>query len=246
MELFGTHSSAQLMQLAKDLFAEERQEKKVLNGWFLSREIAADASEGRSLALEEKAAVELEAVIDRLPLEISPNAIFAATQRDAFAASYALINPAFEVESFKGYCDPLEVYDYATPAGDVTRERIARMRERAAGNDYVRDLAGVYDGCKEYTGEVAYFVEQVTGHLIPDFRRALRDGVGAMLAEIDEKLPSLDARHAENLRSMRRALSCVLRLAKRYAALARTLAEKAEGAERERYELIERTLARVP
>ena len=87
MELFGTHNSAQLMQLAKDLFAEERQEKKILNGWFLSREIAADASEGWALNEEEKAALELEAVIDRLPLEISPNAIFAGTQRDAFAAS---------------------------------------------------------------------------------------------------------------------------------------------------------------
>ena len=246
MELFGTHNSAQLMQLAKDLFAEERQEKKILNGWFLSREIAADASEGWALNEEEKAALELEAVIDRLPLEISPNAIFAGTQRDAFAASYALINPAFEVESFKGYCDPLEVYDYATPAGEVTAERISKMRERAADSDYVRDLARVYENCRQYTGEVAYFVEQVTGHLIPDFRRALRVGVGALLIEIDEKLPTLDAQHAESLRSMRRALACALRLAKRYAALAYGLAEKSEGPERERYRLIERTLAHVP
>ena len=109
MEIFANHSPALLTEKAKALFTEERQTKKILNGWFLSREIAADASQGLQLGEEEKAALELEAIIEKLPLEISSNAIFAGTQRDAFAASYALINPAFKVETFRGYCDPLEV-----------------------------------------------------------------------------------------------------------------------------------------
>ncbi|MBR4991111.1 MAG: hypothetical protein IKY96_08110, partial [Oscillospiraceae bacterium] len=140
MDLFTHYSPDILTEKAKALFAEERQTKKVLNGWFLAKEIAADASQGLALSEEEKAALELEAVIDQLPLEISDNAIFAGTQRDAFAASYALINPAFQVETFRGYCDPLEVYDYATPTEDVSAQRIAAMRERAADSDYVRSL----------------------------------------------------------------------------------------------------------
>lgn len=154
----------------------------------MSRELAADATEGKKLALEEKAAAELEAVIAQLPLEISDNAIFAGTQRDAFAASYALINPAFEVESFKGYCDVLEVYDYAQPDGDVTQERITAMRARAAESDYAKSLAKVYADCDEYTEEVVFFVEQCTGHLIPDFRSALKSGVRHMIADIDTQL----------------------------------------------------------
>ena len=117
--IFATLSPDALTVRAKALFAEERREKKILNGWFLAREIAADASQGLNLPEEERAALELEAIIDNLPLEISGNAIFAGTQRDAFAASYALINPAFQVETFRGYCDPLEVYDYATPTHEI-------------------------------------------------------------------------------------------------------------------------------
>lgn len=110
----------------------------------------------------------------QLPIELSEHAILAGTQRDAFAASYALINPAFRVETFRGYCDPLEVYQYVTPTEDITEERIAAMRSRAAKGPYVRMLNEVYDQYKEYTEEVAFFVEQVTGHMIPDFRPALK------------------------------------------------------------------------
>lgn len=220
MNLFHQFSPEILTEKARALFNEERQTKKVLNGWFLAKEIAADASAGQDLPEEEKAALELEAVIDALPLEISDHAIFAGTQRDAFAASYALINPAFQVETFRGYCDPLEVYDYATPAGDVTLERIEAMRTRAADSDYVRDLNKVYGACGEYTDEVAFFVEQVTGHLIPDFRRVLKEGIAPLLADIEAKIPQADESHARNLRAFARSLKCAIRLAHRYAALA--------------------------
>lgn len=246
MEIFTNHSPALLTEKAKALFTEERQTKKILNGWFLSREIAADASQGLQLGEEEKAALELEAIIEKLPLEISSNAIFAGTQRDAFAASYALINPAFKVETFRGYCDPLEVYDYATPTEEVPAERIAAMRERASDSDYVRDLNKVYDACGEYTEEVAYFVEQVTGHLIPDFRRAMKVGLSTLLSEIEEKLPALDETHAYNLRCMARALKCAIKLAHRYAAIAEENAKAAEGEQKEIFELMAATLRHVP
>ena len=129
MQLFDFTTHQQIGLQAKALFDEERTQKKILNGWFLSREIAHVATAGQNLSLEAKAVTELEAIIDQLPLEISEHAIFAGTQRDAFAASYALINPAFTVESFKGYCDPLEVYDYANPTEDIPTSRIAAMSQ---------------------------------------------------------------------------------------------------------------------
>ena len=241
MELFTHYSPAALTEKAKALFAEERQTKKILNGWFLAKEIAADASQGKALSEEEKATLELEAVIDQLPLEISDNAIFAGTQRDAFAASYALINPAFQVETFRGYCDPLEVYDYATVTDEIPAARIAAMRERAADSDYVRSLNAVYSQCSQYTDEVAWFIEQVTGHLIPDFRRCLRDGISGLLAEIEAKLPTADEAHAHNLHCFARSLRCAVKLAHRYADIA---GEKA--AENPIFSLMAETLRRVP
>ena len=119
MKIFDIYTPEAVDEKARALFTQERAEKQVLNGWFLSREIAYDASNGKDLHIEEKAAVELEAIANELPLEISEHAIFAGTQRDAFAASYALINPAFTVETFKGYCDPLDVYNYATATEEI-------------------------------------------------------------------------------------------------------------------------------
>ena len=248
MELFDLLNPAQVSEKARLLFNEERQTKKILNGWFLSRELAADATEGRDLNIEDKAATELEAVIRALPLEISDHAIFAGTQRDAFAASYALINPTFEVETFRGYCDPLEVYDYATPSGDVTTQRIASMRSRASGSAYVRELTQVYADYAEYTGEVAFFVEQVTGHLVPDFREALKHGVRSMMDAIDRKLSGEDLPDKKQLtlKAMRKALQCAITLAHRYADIAeRAMAAVSESRKKE-LQLMSDTLHRVP
>lgn len=241
MDLFTHYSPDILTQKAKALFAEERQTKKILNGWFLAKEIAADASQGKALSEEEKATLELEAVIDQLPLEISDNAIFAGTQRDAFAASYALINPAFQVETFRGYCDPLEVYDYATPTEEIPAARIAAMRERAADSDYVRSLNRVYQSCGEYTDEVAWFIEQVTGHLIPDFRYCLKEGISGLLAEVEATLPTVDKARAHNLHCFARSLRCAVKLAHRYAAIA-----EEKSAENPVFALMAETLRRVP
>lgn len=247
MNVFAHHDPAQLTALAKALFAEERTSKTVLNGWFLAQEIATDVAKESHSDLETCAAEKLEAIVARLPLDISDNAVFAGTQRDAFAASYALINPAFTVESFRGYCDPLEVYDFATPTEEVPQSRIDAQRERAADSDYVRTLSRVYADCAQDTEEVAYFIEQVTGHLIPDFRRAIRVGLEALRGEIAQALPrTTDPAHAANLRAMDRSLACALTLAGRYAALAREKAGAAEGEAKERFALMAETLDRVP
>lgn len=249
MELFSTVTPAALTEKAKKLYREERESHKILNGWFLSKEIAADADETMTETDPElRAAAELEAIIEKLPIEISDNAILAGSQRDAFAASYALINPAFKVETFRGYCDPLEVYDYATPTDEVSAQRIAAMRARYAKTPYVKALNKVYGEYGEYTDEVAFFIEQVTGHMIPDFRPALKNGVRALIHGIDEKIAAggLTEKQVNNLTAMKRSLRCAVKLAHRYADLAQSRMAAADGQRKAELELMVRTLRKVP
>ena len=239
----------QIWEQAKALYYEEREAHKILNGWFLSRELAADASEAFGDGHPEKrAAQELRAIVEKLPIEISKHAVLAGTQRDAFAASYALINPAFRVETFRGYCDPLDVYNYATPTEEIPAERIAAMKERASTSPYVKALNKVYGEYEEYTEEVAFFIEQVTGHMIPDFRPALKYGVAALIARIDERLAKEDLSDKKrgNLEAMKESLLCAVLLAHRYADLAAKLAQNADGDEKENLLTMEAILRRVP
>ena len=249
MELFHTITPVALTEKAKKLYREERESHKILNGWFLAKEIAADAGENCTETHPElRAAAELEAVIEKLPIEISDHAILAGSQRDAFAASYALINPAFRVETFRGYCDPLEVYDYATPTEEVSVERIAAMRARYAKTPYVKALNKVYGTYGEYTDEVAFFIEQVTGHMIPDFKPALKHGVKALMEGIDAKLAAggLNDKQIGNLQAMKRSLNCAIRLAHRYADLAQSQLETADPQRKAELELMIKTLHKVP
>ena len=234
---------------AKSLYYEEREAHKVLNGWFLSRELAADAAEAFGDGHPEKrASMELRAIVEGLPIEISEHAILAGTQRDAFAASYALINPAFRVETFRGYCDPLDVYNYATPTEEIPAERIAAMKERASKSPYVSALNKVYGAYEEYTEEVAFFIEQVTGHMIPDFRPALKYGVKALIARIDERLAKdgLSEKKRGNLEAMKESLTSAVVLAHRYADLAAKMAKEADEERKTELLTMEAILRRVP
>ncbi len=249
MELFNVTSAAALSEKAKALYRQERQAHKILNGWFLAKEIAAEAEEASQETHPELRAAEcLEAIVEKLPIELSEHVVLAGTQRDAFAASYALINPAFRVETFRGYCDPLEVYDYATPHGEVTQERIAAMRGRYAKTPYVKALNKVYGAYGEYTDEVAFFIEQVTGHMIPDFKPALKHGVNALMEGIDERCAQggLSEKHKKNLLAMKRSLGCAVKLANRYAELAKTQQATASPQRAAELALMEKTLRRVP
>lgn len=249
MELFHTLSAYALTEKAKKLYREERESHKILNGWFLSKEIAADAAEAMTETNPElRAAGELEAIIEKLPLEISDYAILAGSQRDAFAASYALINPAFRVETFRGYCDPLEVYEYATATEEISAERIAAMRERYAKTPYVKALNKVYGSYGEYTDEVAFFIEQVTGHMIPDFRPALKHGVKALMDGINAKIAAgnLTDKQIGNLQAMKRSLGCAVTLAHRYADIAKAQQETADAQRKAELVLMEKILRKVP
>ena len=241
------YPAASVTAAAKELFKEERAKMRV-DGWFLSREIVCNKQkELTGLSKEMRAAKELEAILTELPLSISNHAVFAGSQSDAFARSYALINPSFRVETFSGYCDPTAVYGDIEPNEEFTPERIARVCEFAKDSAYVRSLSAMYKEYESYTEEVAFFIEQVTGHIIPDFRPALKHGLTAILAELDNKFNTeTDPLKKDNYAAMQVTLKAVLTLAERYAVIAEEKTATANGNRKDQLLHLAATLRRVP
>ncbi len=235
-----------LTALANNLFKEER-EINNLTGWFIIKETESKFEEEyKNYSPMKKAALKFREAIKVLPLSISDNAVFAGTQRDAFARSYALINPTFKVETFAGYCDPTAVYDDITVTDVFTKERIETLRELDKKTPYVKELTAVYNSCENLTGEVAFFIEQVTGHLIPDMRAVLKYGIKKLIKDIDEKLTECSDDKKENYEAMKISLETANLLAERYKKLAEEKAENADVDKKERFLLIADTLGKVP
>ena len=242
------YTSAKVTEMAKALFKEERALGR-LDGWFLARESARRADEDGAVALQKemRAARELDRIVDELPLSISQNAIFAGTQRDAFARTYALINPAFKVETFSGYCDPTAVFDDIVINDEFTQERVDSLRDYTRNGDYVSSLSKVYAENEDYTAEVAFFIEQVTGHLIPDFRPALKYGVKKIIADIEARAAKeTDAEKKTTFAALVISLKAAVKLARRYADIAKAQQADASGDRLEHLILLENTLRKVP
>lgn len=239
--------AGELTELAKKRFQEERGVDH-LEGWFLAKEIMRECD---SKYKEEpdciRTAKTLAAVAEKLPLWLSDHQVFAGTQDDAFARSYALINPAFSVDSFTGYCDPVAVFGDIDPAGDITRERIEELKEYNTETAFSKALCSAYDKAGDDTSEAIYFIEQVTGHLIPDMRPVLRIGVEGLKRRIGEqRRKETDVQKLAYYEAMDTALGAVLVLAERYASLAEEKAAAAAGKDRERFLLMAETLKNVP
>ncbi len=183
----NVYAPGKLTEMAKALYREEREIMR-LDGWFLAKEteMLHDA-EYSGYSNEVKKAYLLCEVLKALPLTLSENAVFVGAQRDAFARSYALINPSFTVEGFSGYCDPMAIYNDIEPNEEFTAERIDKVRAFTAKSKMVEMLNTTYGKAEDYTKEVIFFVEQVTGHVIPDFRTALRLGIDALISEANAK-----------------------------------------------------------
>ena len=100
MEVKAVFQADRITDLAKKRFQEER-ELNHLEGWFLAKEIQRECDE--TYKNEEDciriARTQVE-VMKRIPLTLGEYHVFAGTQDDSFARSYALINPAFTVDSF--------------------------------------------------------------------------------------------------------------------------------------------------
>ncbi len=247
MKINELYKQDEITLKAKALFKEERSLMR-LDGWLIAREAAyLHSEEFSSLDKEMRAAKELEAIIEILPLSISDNAVFAGTQRDAFARSYALINPSFRVETFSGYCDPTAVFNDIEPNEEFPKERIDAVREFTKKTDYVSTLMDMYGKYEDYTGEVAFFIEQVTGHLIPDFRPVLKYGLDKIIADINEKLSAeTNEKKITNYKSFIITLESTKRLAERYAEIAESKLAEADDTRKLQLQLMVKTLKKVP
>ena len=181
------YKPGELTKMAKALYREERDIKR-LDGWFIAKEAEMIADDRYAdFPPEIKKAHLLCEVLQKMPLFISDNAVFVGTQRDAFAKSYALINPSFTVAGFSGYCDPMAIYNDIEPNEEFSEERIDRVRSFTSKTKMVQMLNETYAKAENYTKEVVFFVEQVTGHVIPDFRYALKYGIDRMIADAKSK-----------------------------------------------------------
>ena len=236
-----------LDEQARLLFKEERALTR-LDGWFILRETILEyESQHQGEHKEILSANALCYALERLPIYLSENAVFAGTQRDAFAQSYALINPNFKLSTFNGYCDPTAVFNDIEPNDEFTSERIDKVRKQTEKTPYVSTLKKVYADAEIDTKEVAYFIEQVTGHLIPDFRKAIKYGVNALQSEIDEKIAKEnDEEKKNNLLAFKTSLNGAKILATRYKEL---VIKQKETANAERITELDRlinTLDKVP
>ena len=247
MKIEQIYSAEELTELAKARFQEERSLDH-LEGWFLAREIAMECDETfRDDPDSIRIGKTLVEVMKRIPLTIGSYHVFAGTQDDAFARSYALINPAFQVSSFAGYCDPVAVFGDIDPIGDITEERIAKVKDYYSKNEFAKVLTAAYDPVEPYTAEAVFFLEQVTGHVVPDVRGYLENGAVAVREEICRRQEETgDPQKKEYYEAMKYSVDALLVLAERYRAMALEKVERAEGKAKERFALMAETLAKVP
>lgn len=233
-----------------DEFFQEQKKTTVLNGWFKVLEIQKEVSREipSETSLELQAALRLKAVAERLPLSISDFAVFAGTQNDAFSSSYALIHPSFKVEEFRGYCDPLAVFNDLGAEEGLTEERIESVKAYYAQTDYVKDLKAAYAPYAEQTEEALFFVEQVTGHLIPDFSQLIKTGTEGLKKKITDNAALRDmADKKEAFQAMILSLDSLVTLGDRYREIAQTrlLAEQDPVRQKE-WELMIQVLDSAP
>lgn len=248
MEIEKIVNADQITDLAKKRFQEERGINH-LEGWFLAKEIQRSCD---SLFANDPDCIRIAKtqvkVAEQLPLWISDYCLFAGTQDDAFARSYALINPAFKVDSFKGYCDPVAVFGDIDPIGDITQERINDLREYNNHTKFADTLRHAYDMGDGLMDEAIFFVEQVSGHLIPDVRPMLKHGISGIRKQIRaNKEKETDDSKKIYFEAMDISLEACLTLARRYRLLAEEKVRNAgTEADRARFKLMADTLAKVP
>lgn len=241
------YTAQEITTLAKERFQEERKLNH-LEGWFLAKEICKECDEkfANDPDCIRIAKTQLE-VMKRIPLSISDYSLFAGTQDDSFARSYALINPAFRVDSFTGYCDPTAVFGDIDPYGDITQERIDSLKEYNNHTEFSKTLMDAYSIAGDSTSEAIFFIEQVTGHLIPDVRTLLVNGVDSVKAQIAAICnKTMDEGKRTYYRAMEIALDALTVLAQRYAGLALEKQSAAAEHDKARFELMAQALSNVP
>ena len=236
-----------------DLIINRNAKKHNLIGWVLAKDIQRrkllEIGDKYSPAMSQ--AILLESVCEQLPIFIEPGQIFAGTEEDAFSASYALINPAFRIESFQGYNDEIAFYDDVKPGdkmGDieVTKEMIKNNRIFWSKHPTVVKIRDIYKETGNQTKEAVYFVERVTGHTIPGFEEALEEGLEYKITELKQQKKKFPAK-SNYFDSMIKTLQAAITLAGRYSKLAGQKSKQEDNPTRKKeLQLIEKTCHKIP
>lgn len=241
------YSTDEITSLAKKRFNEERS-RDHLEGWFLAKEIARDCDEKFASEKDSVRIAETQCeIMKKIPLSISDSSLFAGTMDDSFSRSYSLINPAFRLETFTGYDDPLAAFNDTEPRGDITKERIDSLKKYESRTKFSRELAKAYELTGDCTGEAIFFIQQVTGHLIPDVRTLLSHGVNYVKAKLEENSKKCDDEEKKSYyTAMSISLDALLILARRYKTLAKEKEEKATLHDKLRFKAMCEALGKVP
>lgn len=236
-----------------DLIIERNAKKKNLVGWILAKDIQRkkflETGDKYSNAMTQ--AILLESVCKEIPIFIEPGQIFAGTEEDAFSASYALINPAFQVKSFQGYNDEIAFYDDVKPGDkfddiEVNKKMIENNRIFWSKHPSVAKMRDIYKETGNQTKEAVYFVEKVNGHIIPDFEEALENGLEIMITKLEERRENNFVKK-EYFNAMIKTLQAAIILAERYSKLAWEKYKQEDNPIREEeLLLIARTCNKVP
>lgn len=227
-----------------ELLLSAKKEQRSLPAWFEYQDVKRQVREAmRAEGLDPDSAANSGELLCRcasaMHLEIPVGSVFAGTQDDAFSPSYALINPTFKVESFAGYCDPVAIYNDISEEDGIPAERIEEVREYYRQTPYVKNLRDIYARTPELTDEVAFFMEPVTGHMIPDMRPVLALGLDTMTSSAPDR---------EFTPVMKAAAEAAKILAGRYAELAESLKDERKEipGESERLGIIAASCRQVP
>jgi len=236
-----------------DIIIKRNAEKHNLIGWVLAKDIQRrkllEIGDKYSLAMTQ--AILLESICEQLPIFIEPGQIFAGTEEDAFSASYALINPAFRVESFQGYNDEMAFYDDVKPGdkmGDikVTAQMVEDNRKFWSKHPSVEKIRDIYKETGNQTKEAVYFVERVTGHTIPGFEGALEEGLEYKITELKQQKNKFPAK-SDYFDSIIKTLQAAITLADRYSKLAwQKYEQEDDPVRKEELHLIAKTCHKVP
>jgi len=236
-----------------DVIIKRNAEKHNLIGWVLAKDIQRrkllEIGDKYSLAMTQ--AILLESICEQLPIFIEPGQIFAGTEEDAFSASYALINPAFRVESFQGYNDEMAFYDDVKPGdkmGDikVTAQMVEDNRKFWSKHPSVEKIRDIYKETGNQTKEAVYFVERVTGHTIPGFEGALEEGLEYKITELKQQKNKFPAK-SDYFDSIIKTLQAAITLADRYSKLAwQKYEQEDDPVRKEELHLIAKTCHKVP
>lgn len=246
MSIFIIYSNEELTDLAKQRFAEEHS-VDYLKGWFFSREIARECDEKYKNEPDcIRSAKTLKDILLRIPLSIGTYNVFSGTMDDAFARSYALINPCFSVENFTGYCDPTAVCNDISADQEITQDRIEALRKYTQESKYVKKLNEAYEFAGDCTQEGVFFIEQVTGHLIPDVRMILESGIDEIKSTIKHnKNMTTELEKKNYYEAMLISMDALVTLIDRYANIALENSRKADGKEKEKLDFMVQTLIKL-